>query len=173
MLTIVSKCSSCDGTYHWNSQPYLLGKFPAGNILLSFAIICAGATVGKVLLVFRHMGLLCYNEVTYYCHQRNLLFPSIVKFWRSYQDSILQSLNGKEVVLAGDGRHDSMGHSAKYGTYTIFCCTIGLIIHIVLVQVHTLNPQYFQQIYDNVHYCMRFLAFTGAQSMLIWYNMHI
>jgi len=37
--------------------------------------------------------------------------------------------------LAGDGRHDSMGHSAKYGTYTIFCCTVGLIIHIVLVQV--------------------------------------
>ena len=135
MLTIVSKCSSCDGTYNWNSQPFLLGKFPAGNILLSFAIICAGATVGKVLLVFRHMGLLCYNEATYYYHQRNLLFPSIVKFWRSYQDKILHSLNGKEVVLAGDGRHDSMGHSAKYGTYTIFCCTIGLIIHIVLVQV--------------------------------------
>jgi hypothetical protein len=37
--------------------------------------------------------------------------------------------------LAGDVRHDSMGHSAKYGTYTIFCCTIGLIINIVLVQV--------------------------------------
>lgn len=135
MLSIVSKCSSCDGTYIWKSQPYLLGKFPAGNILLSFAIICAGATVGKVLLVFRHMGLLCYNECTYYYHQRHLLFPSIVKFWRSYQDGILQSLKGKEVVLAGDGRHDSMGHSAKYGTYTIFCCTIGLIIHIVLVQV--------------------------------------
>ena len=135
MLSIVSKCSSCDGTYIWKSQPYLLGKFPAGNILLSFAIICAGATVGKVLLVFRHMGLLCYNECTYYYHQRHLLFPSIVKFWRSYQDGILESLKGKDVVLAGDGRHDSMGHSAKYGTYTIFCCTIGLIIHIVLVQV--------------------------------------
>ncbi|XP_068759957.1 uncharacterized protein [Montipora capricornis] len=136
MLSIVSKCSSCDGTYIWKSQPYLLGKFPAGNILLSFAIICAGATVGKVLLVFRHMELLCYNECTYYYHQRHLLFPSIVKFWRSYQDGILQSLKGKEVVLAGDGRHDSMGHSAKYGTYTIFCCTIGLIIHIVLVQAN-------------------------------------
>ena len=39
------------------------------------------------------------------------------------------------VTLAGDGRHDIMGHSAKYGTYTIFCCTVGLIIHIVLVKV--------------------------------------
>lgn len=42
---------------------------------------------------------------------------------------------GSEVSLAGDARHDSAGHSAKFGTYTIFCCTIGLIIHLVLVQV--------------------------------------
>lgn len=141
MLSIVSECSSCGSTHTWNSQPFLMGKFPAGNILLSFAIICAGASVGKVLLVFKHMGLLCYNEATYYYHQRHLLVPTIVKFWRSYQAKILQSLNGKEVVLAGDGRHDSMGHSAKYGTYTIFCCTVGLIIHIVLAQVQLLTKR--------------------------------
>ena len=51
---------------------------------------------------------------------------------------MLDQLKNKEVVMAGDGRHDSMGHSAKYGTYTIFCCTIGLILHIVLVQVFQL-----------------------------------
>ena len=134
MLSIVSKCSSCDGIYTWNSQPFSLGKFPAGNILLSFAIICAGATVNKVLVVFRHMGLLCYYETTYYYHQQHLLFPTITKFWRCFQERVSRSLNGKEVVLAGDGRNDSMGHSAKYGTYTIFCCTVGLI-HIVVVQV--------------------------------------
>ena len=49
--------------------------------------------------------------------------------------SVTRYLNFKEVVLAGDGRHDFMGHSAKYGTFTIFCCTVGLIIHIVVVQV--------------------------------------
>ena len=39
------------------------------------------------------------------------------------------------LVLAGDGRHDSMGHSAKYCTYTIFSCTTSMIIHFSLVQV--------------------------------------
>ena len=52
-----------------------------------------------------------------------------------FLSKLMLQLKNKEVVLAGDGRHDSMGHSAKYGTYTMFCCTIGLIIHIVLVQV--------------------------------------
>ena len=133
MLTVKSSCSTCGGTHIWKSQP-LLGKFPAGNIL-SFAILTAGASIGKIILVFKHMGLLCYSEATYYYHQRHLLFPSIVKFWNTYQDKILKSLDRKDVVLAGDARHDSMGHSAKYGGYTILCCTIGLIIHIVIVQV--------------------------------------
>ena len=39
------------------------------------------------------------------------------------------------VVLAGDGRHDSMGHSAKYGAYSIFCCSVPMIIHFSLIQV--------------------------------------
>ena len=135
MLTIESECSNCGERYTWKSQPDLLGRFPAGNLLLSFAVLCAGASIKKVLLVFQHMGLLVYHEPTYYYHQRHLLIPSVVAFWKKYQKRLLDRLKNQEVVLAGDGRHDSMGHSAKYGTYTIFCCTINLIIHIVLVQV--------------------------------------
>lgn len=135
MLTVKTDCSNCGQTKIWTSQPDLLGKFPAGNLLLSFAVLCAGASIRKVLLVFRHMGVLAYHEPTYYYHQRHLLIPSIVSFWRRYQSKLLESLKDRVVVLAGDGRHDSMGHSAKFGTYTMFCCTVGLIIHIVLVQV--------------------------------------
>ena len=135
LLTIETKCSACKGVFTWKSQPFLLGKFPAGNLLLSFAVLCAGASIKKVLTVFQHMGVLVYNEPTYYYHQRHLLIPTVVSFWRKYQKKILDTLKGKEVVLAGDGRHDSMGHSAKFGTYTMFCCTVGLIIHVVLVQV--------------------------------------
>ena len=110
-------------------------KVPCWKSALEFRHLCAGASINKVLLVFRHLGLLVYRPPAYYYHQRHLLFPTIVKYWRTYQAKILQSLKGKEVTLAGDGRHDSMGHSAKYGTYTIFCCTVGMIIHIVLLQV--------------------------------------
>ena len=46
------------------------------------------------------------------------------------------------VVMAGDGRHDSMGHSAKYCAYTMFCCTLGLIVHFSLVQVEINSKMY-------------------------------
>lgn len=73
MLTIESECSNCGETHTWKSQPDLLGRFPAGNLLLNFAVLCAGASIRKVLLVFRHMGMLVYNEPTYYYHHCWLL----------------------------------------------------------------------------------------------------
>ena len=85
MLTIDAQCKLCNETRTWKSQHYLLGKFPAGNNLLSFGILSPGTSTTKVLRVFKHMGMLRYNEVTYYYHQRHLLFPSIVLYWRSYQ----------------------------------------------------------------------------------------
>lgn len=135
MLTIFSKCKGCNQVNKWQSQPFLLGKFPVGNVLLSFAVLCAGASISKILLVLKHMGVIVYHKPAFFYHQRHLLFPSIGKFWKSYQKNIIDSLDGKEVVISGDARHDSVGHSAKYGTYTLFCCTIGLIIEIVLMQV--------------------------------------
>ena len=74
--------------------------------------------------------------MAFHYHQRHFLVPSVASFWHKYQKRILESIKGKEVVLAGDGCHNSMGHSAKFGTYTTFCSTIGLIVHLVPMQVH-------------------------------------
>ena len=38
--------------------------------------------------------------------------------------------NKEPLVLAENGRHDCMGHSAKYCAYTIFCCTEPAIINL-------------------------------------------
>ena len=58
-------------------------------------------------------------------------------YWESYQAKLLAKVKAVQegVSIAGDGRHDSMGHNAKFGAYTMFCCTIPMIIHFVLIQV--------------------------------------
>lgn len=68
---------------------------------------------------------------------QNKLFPAIYLYWQRYQTLTLAKLKDIKdgITIAGDGRHDSMGHSAKYCAYTIFCCTIPMIIHFSLVQV--------------------------------------
>ena len=65
------------------------------------------------------------------CSQTKL-FPSIYLYWQRYQGQMLAKLKAIQdgITIAGDGRHDSMGHSAKFGAYTI-----PMIIHFSLVQV--------------------------------------
>ena len=49
-------------------------------------------------------------------HQRKYILPSILQYWESYQAKLVQSLTSvQDCVWSGDGRFDSMGHSAKYG----------------------------------------------------------
>ena len=137
MVTVVQYCSACqEKPFTWRSQPFVLGRYPAGNILLSFAVLMAGASISKVLLVFKHFGLSAYCARTFFYHRSKFIFPTILLHWQSYQKAIFDELKGiKETVWCGDGRFDSMGHSAKYGAYTMFCTTILKIVHFDLLQV--------------------------------------
>ena len=67
------------------------------------------------------------------------LFPTVHLYWKKYQANLLEKVKAISggVILAGDGRHDSMGHSAKFGAYTIFCCTVPMILHFALIQVRS------------------------------------
>lgn len=137
MVTIFQHCHSCgNNSFVWRSQPFVFGQYPLGNVLLSYGILFAGATVKKVQLVFQHMGLCVYSVRTFFDHQRKFLFPVILKYWRSYQENLLSQIKKiKEPLWSGDGRFDSMGHSEKYGTYRIFSNNLSKIVHFEVVQV--------------------------------------
>ena len=137
MVTVKQSCTKCIKGYVWNSQSFMpQGKYPAGNVLLSFAVLMAGASISKICLVFRHMGLCVYSPRTFFSHQRLFIFPTVIHHWESYRAALVSKLkNVKDVVWSGDGRFDSMGHSAKYGAYTMFCTTLMKVVHFELVQV--------------------------------------
>ena len=93
-----------------------------------------------------HLQVVC---IFYILQER--LFPMIYLHWKKYQENMMQRLKevGEALVMAGDGRHDSMGHSAKYGAYTIFCCTLSKIVHFSLVQVR--NYLFLLPYYRDIH----------------------
>ena len=137
MVIVSQHCPKCgENAFHWRSQPLIFGNYPAGNILLSFGVLMAEASISKILLVFRHMGLSAYCPRTFFVHQNSFLFPIILSYWERYRASLIAQLkNVAGVVWSGDGRFDSMGHSAKYGVYTMFCNTILKVVHFELLQV--------------------------------------
>jgi len=42
---------------------------PAGNFLLCFSVLLSGASLSKVLQVFKNMGVSCITLKTYFKHQ--------------------------------------------------------------------------------------------------------
>ncbi len=137
MVTISQHCRTCGpNSFSWKSQPTIKGGFPAGNLLLSFASLMAGASISKLLLVFRHMGLSAYTARTYYYHQKKFLFPAVLRYWETYRLDLMNVLAKiDDLVWCGDGRFDSMGHCAKYGAYSMFCPSMMKIVHFEIVQV--------------------------------------
>lgn len=131
MVTVVQSCRSCAGkSFTWQSQPFILGRYPAGNVMLSFGILMAGASASKVLLCLKHMGLSVISLRTFFLHQNKFLFPSILSSWENYKSRMVDQLKKiSNAVWCGDGRFDSMGHSAKYGVYSMFSSTIMKIVH--------------------------------------------
>ena len=55
LLHIMQVCSQCNGTFNWDSQPYI-GKAPASNILISAAILYTGWLPAKALRMLRTLN---------------------------------------------------------------------------------------------------------------------
>ena len=53
------------------------------------------------------------------------------------------------VTLLGDGRSDTPGHSAKYGSYTVIEPTLKKVLDVQVVQVIYLNLALFDRIEEN------------------------
>ncbi|XP_077548060.1 uncharacterized protein LOC144160755 [Haemaphysalis longicornis] len=142
MLRVGSTCR-VGHTIIWESQPFLNQK-PAGNALLAAEILFAGCSVAPCLRALQSINVQAISETTYYTYQKRYLVPAVFKLFQEKQDELVQSVVGTAVDLAGDGRCDSPGHSAKYCTYVLYAGQIGRILHCEHVTVHqvssTLTP---------------------------------
>ncbi|XP_034079309.1 uncharacterized protein LOC117550853 [Gymnodraco acuticeps] len=143
LLVITLSCASCFKKVTWNSQPYI-GSTPAGNILLSASILLAGATAGKVLRVMRTMALATISSRTYFRHQRSVLLPVVQRVWNMRQTFLLGTFQaeGRDLVLGGDGRADSPGHCATFGSYTMLELHANVVIDVQLVQSNECGGSY-------------------------------
>ena len=132
-ISIKQECHHCGHTWKRNSQPFIK-DVPAGNILLSAAILFSGSTPTKSLHLLKCLQVACISERTFHHHQTKYLAPSIIHVWKHSQQALLSKCKSP-VVIGADGRADSPGHSAKFGSYSIIDMSSNKVVHIELVQV--------------------------------------
>ncbi|XP_069102906.1 uncharacterized protein [Argopecten irradians] len=135
MVKVEQNCGVCGYTWQWNSQP-LIGSIPSGNLMMSCGILFSGSLPSKALRIFQIMDVACIAADTFLNHQRHYLQPAILDVWKRNQMEHLQEiqLEGRRICVGGDGRCDTPGHSAKYGSYSIMDLEDGRILDLQLVQ---------------------------------------
>ena len=132
----ITQTCTCGHVREWRSQPKI-GKINAGNLLLSAAILVSGSLPTKALRMLNIMGVAAIHRNTFFRHQKAHLQPAIFKMWKDEQSDIIGSLKemAAPVVLSSDGRSDSPGHCAKYGTVSVIEQRINKVLHVEIVQV--------------------------------------
>lgn len=135
-LRLRQSCFDCGHHRNWDSQPFL-NNIPAGNILLSASILFSGALPSQALRLFQILKCSAITARTYFDHQRFYLQPTVLSVWNRHQSTTIDRLieQGGKIVAGGDGRADSPGHSAKFGSYTVMDLETRQIVDIQLVQV--------------------------------------
>ncbi len=130
---------SCTNSHksEWLSQPLLKDSMGAGNLLLSAAILVTGSTYDRFREIsdVLHMPIMCGSY--FYQLQEKYLLPAIHSVYVSVtqKESLIAAFAGDPVTLIGDGRCDSPGFSAKYGTYSVMEIGSGALLTFTLGQV--------------------------------------
>ena len=105
--------------FEWKSQPKLK-NISIGNILLSSSILYSGNTFGQIYEMFKMINTAYISKARFFEIQKMLLFPVVNRFCKMLKDEIYEGCsNAVANHFSGDGRCDSPGYSAKYGTYSL------------------------------------------------------
>ena len=103
------------------------------------------------------MNVQSITSRTFFYHQQDLLYPSILGVWQTFQTKYFAMMRNSNLplTLGGDGRCDTPGHSAKYGSYTILDVNYMVVADIQLVQVNfSLNSQVFDITFHSSYYLL-------------------
>ena len=174
MVHIQIDCSNCKAvTRDWKSQPEN-HQTPMGNLLTSAAILLSGALPSQVLRMFDIMNVAMHTRKTFHRHQSKYIIPTIVNVWTEEQQTIMTQLRdqGRQLDLAGDGRSDSPGHSAKYGGYTLIEQNIKKIIDIQLVQSNEVGSSNACEL-EGLDRCVKTLENNGLSMGTLVTDRHI
>lgn len=101
------------------------------------AIFFIGCCIAKTFRMLKFLNVACTTERSFYRHTSFYIYPVIIRQWKEHQQHLLNRLAETEdgLVLAGDGRCDSPGYCAKFGSFTIMEQQLNRVVDFQLVQV--------------------------------------
>ena len=117
----ISVNTNCDRGHenNWNSLANE-GQFHEGHVTLAASILLLGLSYQRFSEAMEIGNIEFFHKDTFYRLQKKFLFPAINNVYVYQARKLIKELKCDEIVpLIGDGRCDSPGYSATYGTYSL------------------------------------------------------
>ena len=133
-LATIECFGCCDQPLPWQTQPFVT-SMAAGNLLFSAGIVFTGNVNSNIANFTKATNVQFFSQRNFSSTQKKYLFPIVNKKFAEHQVDIFNEVRNTKVVAGGDGRCDSPGHSAKYGTYSIVDTVSSKVLDFSLVQV--------------------------------------
>jgi hypothetical protein len=121
----------------WTSSKVLCEKRGqkvfVNTLLMAASILITGNNFEKVRTLFTFLGTGFLSASTFHRIQRNYVVPEVSSLWEEMKKEIWAVLNNETLILCGDGRSDSPGFSAKYGTYLLMEQFLEVIVDLEVI----------------------------------------
>ncbi|XP_053387141.1 uncharacterized protein LOC128550965 [Mercenaria mercenaria] len=132
-ITLNWMCPKSHNSLTWTSQPVLPNGVMVGNFKICAAIVMSGNNYSKVALMAKFMRLGFPSASMFDRIQGQYIIPEVDRYWLTIKQSTQEELRATSIVVAGDGRMDCPGHSAKYCTYTVMNQTDKKIVSMEVI----------------------------------------
>lgn len=155
--------SSFENTPHFNA-----------NVQVAAGILLSGSTFSHFQEAMRIMNVGTLAERTFYRIQSNTLFPAVNAVYNKKSAEILNRVkeSGEVLDLVGDGRCDSPGYNAKYGTYTLMNDKNDEIIDFFIAHVgNTTNSQNLEKY--GLAYLLEYLTNNNISIHILTTDQHL
>lgn len=136
--SVLIKWSCMEGHCGNSYSSYDCNGVLATNLQSASAILYSGNNFSKLEKFSQFLGLSFLSKSTFFRYQRLYCVPVVNEWWNWQQETIMNDLKGKELVVNGDGQCDSPGHSAKNLCYYMMEMNTSFIIDLeILDKRHT------------------------------------
>ena len=113
-----------------NGYPFFIN-----NLLFAASVFLPGNNFSRISLLCQFFRLNSISQSTFDRIQRLYIYIclSVVEHWETSRNAILANIGDRPVVLAGDGRCDSPGFSAKYCVYSLLDIATRKVVDVQFV----------------------------------------